>query len=286
MTVVFYDEGMYPSGSANGQVAAGRPELVSQGLALVSQPRPGDEVLARTADGVLVVRPSGGTIRGVHWGEDDGESGAPASADILNPEAVRRFIELTHEAYYREFKDCFGSTVLGFFTDEPSILGRNAGDMFPWTRGFAELFAAAGGDAASLAPLFRRQIGFQYLPESVWPECREENGALFCRGRRYGAVLGPGDMFPGVPHDVSAIEPDCRCDPPQPDLRAARFVRSGTQCWLLVNEGEGDVETVLTLPTDKPVGSYDLWTGKAVSAPQALTALSFLKIRIDSPSGL
>ena len=468
MTVVFYDEGMYPSGSANGQVVAGHPELASQGLALAPQPLPGDEVLARTADGVLTVRPSGGTIRGVHWGEDDGEPGAPLSADILNPDAVRRFIELTHEAYYREFKDYFGSTVLGFFTDEPSVLGRNTGGMVPWTRGFAELFTASGGDLSGLAalfrgeenqdtrlyrdlilkrenevyygalsawceahgvalmghpdrsddiereryfhipgqdlvyrfvapergglsgdhstmakcsadaarlmgrrrnsnecfgacnrddkpwyltggdikwfldwlavrgvnlfiphafyysvagkrkderppdvgphsiwwphygqwslymrrlsclmtdadlhadvavlcrnrelapelvsPLFQRQTGFQYLPESVWPECREENGALFCRGRRYGAVLGPGGLFPGVPHDVSAIEPDCRCDPAQPDLRAARFVRGGTECWLLVNEGEEEIETALTLPTDKPAGSYDLWTGRA-----------------------
>ena len=32
MTVVLYDEGMYPSGSANGMVTAGRPDLVSQGI--------------------------------------------------------------------------------------------------------------------------------------------------------------------------------------------------------------------------------------------------------------
>ena len=466
MTVVFYDEGMYPSGSANGQVVIGHPELASQGLVLVSQPRSGDEVLARMADGVLAVRPSGGTIRGVHWGEDDGEPGAPASADILNPEAVHRFIQLTHEAYYREFKDYFGGTVLGFFTDEPGILGRNTSDMFPWTRGFAGLFTAAGGDLADLAalfrgeenegirlyrrmllerenevyygalsawctahgvalmghpdqsddierercfhipgqdlvyrfvapergglsgahstmakcsadaarlmgcrrnanecfgacnrednpwhlpgedikwfldwlavrgvnlfiphafyysiagkrkderppdvgphsiwwphygqwslymrrlsflmtdidlhtdvavlcrnrelapelvaPLFRQQIGFQYIPESVWPECREENGVLLCRGRRYSTVLGPENMFPGVPHEVPAVAPDCRCASPQPDLRVARFVRDRTECWLLVNEGEEDIETDLTLPTDRSLGSYDLWTG-------------------------
>lgn len=475
MTVVFYDEGMYPSGSANGQVVAGHPELASQGLVLVPQPRPGDEVLARTAEGVLAVRPSGGTIRGVHWGEDDGDPGAPASADILNPEAVRRFIQLTHEAYYRDFKDYFGSTVLGFFTDEPAILGRNTGNMFPWTRGFAGLFTAAGGELANLAalfrreenedtrlywrmllerenevyygalsawcashgvalmghpdqsddiererwfhipgqdlvyrfvspergglngndstmakcgadaarlmgcrrnanecfgacnrdgnpwhlpgedikwfldwlavrgvnlfiphafyysiagkrrderppdvgphsiwwphygqwslymrrlsclmtdidlhadttvlcrnrelvpemvaPLFERQIGFQYIPESVWPECREEDGVLLCRGRRYSAVLGPENMFPGVPHGISAVAPDCRCDPAQPDLRAARFIRAGAECWLLVNEGEGDIETDLTLPTDKPLGRYDLWTGKMSRFPGKL----------------
>ena len=465
MKVVFYDEGMYPSGSANGQVVAGHPELASLGLALVAQTRPDDEVLADVGENMLVARPSGGTIRGIHWGEDDGEPDAPPSADILNPAAVRRFIQLTHEAYYREFKDYLGSTVLGFFTDEPGILGRNVHDMFPWTRGFAADFTAAGGNLAGLtalfhgeenrdtrlyrrmllerenevfygmlsswceehgialmghpgesddieqeryfhipgqdlvyrfaapehggissvhstmakcsadaarlmrrrrnsnecfgacsrdggwhlpgedikwfldwlavrgvnlfiphafyysiagkrkderppdvgphsiwwphydqwslymrrlsflmtdaelhaetavlcgtgnllpervAPLFQNQISFQYLPESVWGECQEEHGTLVCRGMRFRAVLGPADRFPGVPHEASAVEPDCRCNPPQPDLRAARFTRAGVECWLLVNEGEEPIEAELALPTESPIGQYDLWNG-------------------------
>ena len=93
-------------------------------------------------------------MRGLHWGEDDGEKNAPLTADILNPEAVHRFVQLTHEAYYREVKEYFGSTIIGFFTDEPSILGRNVSGMFPWTHGFAEIFRRAGGNAANLAALF------------------------------------------------------------------------------------------------------------------------------------
>ena len=151
MTVVLYDEGMYPSGSANGMVTAGRPDLVSQGITLVSKSQPGDEVLAETPKGVLVVRRSGGTIRGIHWGEDDGEPNAPESADILNPEVVQRFIGLTHDAYYRELKEYFGNTIIGFFTDEPSILGRNVEKMFPWTKGFAQLFTEAGGKLENLS---------------------------------------------------------------------------------------------------------------------------------------
>lgn len=69
MTVVLYDEGMYPSGSANGMVTADRPDLVSQGITLVNKSQPGDEVLTKTPKGILVVRKSGGTIRGIHWGE-------------------------------------------------------------------------------------------------------------------------------------------------------------------------------------------------------------------------
>ncbi len=156
MKVVFYDEGMYPSGSACGQVVQGHPEYASRGLALTGEALPGDRVLAETPEGLLVERFSGGTIRGIHYGEDDGEPDAPPSADLLCPEAVERFVTLTHEAYYRAFAPYFGSTVIGFFTDEPSILGRNApADLQPWTAGFAEIFQAAGGQLSGLTALFR-----------------------------------------------------------------------------------------------------------------------------------
>lgn len=154
MTVVLYDEGMYPSGSAGGQVVAGHPELASRGLGLVDTPLPDDHVLVRTSRGVLVERFSHGTLRGIHFGEDDGEPNAPLTADILNPDAVSRFIALTHEAYYREFSAFFGTTIIGFFTDEPSILGRNVAGLVPWTRGFDRIFREAGGQLAGLAGLF------------------------------------------------------------------------------------------------------------------------------------
>ena len=154
MKIVLYDEGMYPSGSAGGQVVRDHPEWASRGIAWTEQLRSGDRVLCKTASGMLVERFSGGTIRGIHYGEDDGEPDAPASADILNPEAVERFVELTHEAYWREFREFFGSTIIGFFTDEPSILGRNVSDLQPWTKGFGELFHAAGGRLEGLRALF------------------------------------------------------------------------------------------------------------------------------------
>ena len=102
MKIVLYDEGMYPSGSASGLVVKDHPELASEGITLTQTVLPGDELLAQAENGALVVRKSGGTMRGLHWGEDDGEKNAPKTADILNPAAVSRFIELTHETYYRE----------------------------------------------------------------------------------------------------------------------------------------------------------------------------------------
>lgn len=477
MKVVLYDEGMYPSGSANGQVVGGNPKLASQGISLVDMIQPGDQVLAETERGVLVVRKSGGTIRGVHYGEDDGEPYAPPSADILNPAAVRRFIQLTHEAYYRELNEFFGSTIIGFFTDEPSILGRNVKNMFPWTEGFSQLFTEAGGKLSNLVALFlgaengdtrlyrkmlleregevyygalsrwcsshgialmghpersddieveryfhipgqdmvlrwvapekggvegpdstmgkcsadsarlmgrrrnsnecfgacnrdgnpwqlsggdikwyldwlavrgvnlfiphafyysiegkrrderppdvgpnsiwwphyqqwalymrrlsclmtdarlcahtavlcknrdlrpeavksllERQVGFQYLPEGFWKDCKEENGALICGEYHYRSVLGETDVFPTVPHPpVEQLVPDCRCDPAQAELRVCRFIRAGCECWFLVNEGANAIRTRMELPTELPIGQYDLWSGVACRLDTART---------------
>lgn len=468
MSIVLYDEGMYPSGSANGQVVDGHPEFASQGLALVQDAAMGDTVLAATEKGLLVVRKSGGTIRGIHYGEDDGEPNAPASADILNPKAVDRFIDLTHNAYYAELEQYFGNTIIGFFTDEPSILGRNVDGMMPWTEGFADVFTAAGdniehlsglftddenkdvllyrrlilarekdayytrlsnwceqhgialmghpeasddietercfhvpgqdlvlrwvapetggicgkhstmakcsADAARIwgrrrnsnecfgacnrdgnpwqlsggdikwyldwlavrgvnlfiphafyysiqgkrkderppdvgphsiwwphynkwavymqrlsclmtnaqlcadvavlcknqnlkpevvAPLFEKQIGFQYLPESVWDSCEISDGGLLWNGRRYTAVLGSAQQFEVTNHSLAQITRDCVCGEEQPDLRVAHFIRCGTECWFLVNEGNAPIKTEMTLPTQEHLGWYDLWSGQS-----------------------
>lgn len=224
MTVVLYDEGMYPSGSAGGQVVDGHPELRSVGLAQVSEPAAGDTVLCQTPTGFLVERPSGGTIRGLHWGEDDGEPYAPPSADILNPAAVDRFISLTHEAYYRELKEWFGTTIIGFFTDEPSILGRNVQDMQPWTHGFAEDFAAAGGKIENLAALFAGQKN---------PDTERYHRMLLERESRvyYGKLsdwcAGHGIALMGHPHQSDDIEVERYFHIPGQDL-ALRWVAPET----------------------------------------------------------
>jgi len=98
---------------------------------------------------------SGGTIRGIHFGEDDGEPFAPPSADLLNADAIAKFIELTHERYYQVLKDYFGNTVIAMFTDEPCILGRNhKKGLIPWTDDFIECFKSLGNDVKDLPALW------------------------------------------------------------------------------------------------------------------------------------
>lgn len=179
MKVVLYDEGMYPSGSAHGMVVEREPEYASRGIILLDEEQaaarlaeePGAETIVRLPDGCRILYGfTGGTIRGIHFGEDDGEPGAPKAADILNPGAVDLFIQLTHDRYYQELKEYFGTTVIAFFTDEPSALGRNAGQYRPWVKGLEKELEAAGGCPGELAALFgdtgKRVAGREDLTET------------------------------------------------------------------------------------------------------------------------
>ena len=44
-----------------------------------------------------------------------------AYTDLLNAGASEKFVEMTHEAYYRALAPHFGKTLVGFFDDEPNI---------------------------------------------------------------------------------------------------------------------------------------------------------------------
>lgn len=158
MKVVLYDEGMYPSGSAKGAVVKNHPEYASVGIRLVKEEDAKGEIITHFDDGMcLDFTFTGGTIRGIHFGEDDGEAGAPPSADILNPDAVDEFIHLTHDRYYKELSEYFGTTIIAFFTDEPSAIGRNAEQYREWYPGLDKELLAAGASLTELRDLFEKK---------------------------------------------------------------------------------------------------------------------------------
>ncbi len=144
MKVVLYDEAMYPSGSAHGMVVKENPAYAARGIRLY----PKDTVLtatqrlvAKNQEYAIIEDFTGGTIRGVHPGEDDGEENAPPAANLLDQSAMEAFIRLTHEKYYSALKPHFGKTVIGMFTDEPSPTGRNVHpDTRAWTKELDRLF--------------------------------------------------------------------------------------------------------------------------------------------------
>jgi len=136
MKVILYDEGMYPSGSSNGQVVASNPAFACRGLVRVLLPseaspklEAGWQLLSIALDHAgqrfaVIEGPIAAVIRGLHYvGEGPAEQSPPA-ADLLNPAATQRFIALVYDRYAACVGDHFGSTVLGIFTDEPSLIGR------------------------------------------------------------------------------------------------------------------------------------------------------------------
>ena len=85
--------------------------------------------------------------------------------DVFNPEAVDRFLEVTHARYAKALEGHVGTTVPAIFTDEPHMKGKHT------------LPNAAGGTSATLAytddmdDTFRAMYGvalLDILPELIW----------------------------------------------------------------------------------------------------------------------
>ncbi|MDI9470566.1 MAG: hypothetical protein QM296_10210 [Bacillota bacterium] len=88
-----------------------------------------------------------------------------AYVDSLNPQAIRRFIEITHERYKEVVGEHFGTTCPAIFTDEPQFSRKNrlatAADTTPVTIPWSDDFPED----------FRRRHGrdlLERLPEYVW----------------------------------------------------------------------------------------------------------------------
>lgn len=85
--------------------------------------------------------------------------------DTLNPKAIQRFIEITHEAYKKAVGDEFGKTVPAIFTDEPQFVHKqalpfaasNADVLLPWTPDFDGTYEKAYGISI-----------IKHLPELFW----------------------------------------------------------------------------------------------------------------------
>ncbi|MBR7041163.1 MAG: hypothetical protein IKI24_04900 [Clostridia bacterium] len=182
MLAWLYDEDRWPSGTAGGKVTAKDPAFAMQMLVLTVTPCAGDDGSktpgpgngqrsARQENGIFLAaydvklngdgrlvsyrrigenEPAEGTkwyAYQEHAAEDPWFNGRPY-ADTLSTDAVRTFIDITHEAYYRELKNDFGSTVPSIFTDEPKAARKRPlafpGDtenvVFPWTWELPDLF--------------------------------------------------------------------------------------------------------------------------------------------------
>ncbi|SDU29506.1 hypothetical protein SAMN05444156_3127 [Verrucomicrobium sp. GAS474] len=205
MWVMLYDEGMYPSGSASGQVVARNPAFRTRGL-LCSAAGGGERegravaVAARRSGEKVVIREAylDAVVRGLHYvGDEDapapGEEEPPA-ADLLNPDAVRCFIEVVYDRFHAELGEYFGNTIKAIFTDEPHPLSRcrtqdakpGSGEFLEWLgkrlgRDFTPHLPALWFNDEPDAALHRREYAeavaarmdeTYYLPLSRWCAAR------------------------------------------------------------------------------------------------------------------
>ena len=170
MKAYLYDENNWPSGPADAMVFEGHPEFrmsgarVTERFDLTPKSDPGreievgDELIAVVAVPLEGEEPAGFPERAINlaetvehgrlqWvpsrGEGDWRVYVIARRwtnntffgpylDTLNKDAVKRFMDLTHEKYAEWFADEFGATVDGIFTDEPNM-NFSPGDCVPWT---------------------------------------------------------------------------------------------------------------------------------------------------------
>ncbi|MBO5326978.1 MAG: hypothetical protein J6A84_02525 [Clostridia bacterium] len=88
-----------------------------------------------------------------------------AYVDTLNPKAIQKFLEVTHDRYFEKVGDEFGKTIPSIFTDEPqsarkSTLGfaeSRQNVRLPWTDDLEESYQAAYGESL-----------LEHLPELLW----------------------------------------------------------------------------------------------------------------------
>lgn len=75
------------------------------------------------------------------------EKGSDKIVDYLDPTAVRKFIAMTHEKYYKRFGKYFGNTLVGTFFDEPTLYRENGRC---WTKDYNEKFEKKYGFSPDL----------------------------------------------------------------------------------------------------------------------------------------
>ncbi len=113
LVVWLYDEHGYPSGAAGGLVLAENRQYEAQELAF-------DVSLADP----LILRPA---YEYTH--ASNNYHAARRYVNLLDDRATQCFIAKTHEAYAQRLEPFFGRTIQAMFTDEPSLIAVNLGQI-------------------------------------------------------------------------------------------------------------------------------------------------------------
>ena len=179
-----YDEDRWASGAAGGMVTR---DPACRAWILYLHAHSG--AAHPTSFGFWSARLDGAVARNLHRGDPEpGETRfeifaeeEPCSAwfngytylDVLNPEAVKRFIEVTYERYRQELGTDFGRAVPAIFTDEPHYWRYANLVPLPWPG------AADAAWTPRLPELFRERFGYdlaEHLPELFY-DCPERSSS-------------------------------------------------------------------------------------------------------------
>lgn len=172
LKICLYDEWWFPSGSAGGLLKKFYPKACAKRL---------DKIEYIVENSINIELPDGAIMAAVAMNENTLERIDLSSSiendrliwkccekdwklmiftcvqddwdrvDYLNPAAVQKFIELTHEVYYENFKEYFSEVIDSAFYDEPQFYGPG-GRM--WTENFNEKFIKKYGPEVNPALLY------------------------------------------------------------------------------------------------------------------------------------
>jgi hypothetical protein len=159
-----YDEDTWPSGFAGGAVRAKGREYWAKYL-LMESVAPGDLQLKEHSLALFAARKTEAGLTDFRRISHDQATTTTADAilhiywdtgyyvDLLSEKVVRTFLDEQYEPYRREFKEHFGKTIPGVFTDEPAFVEYGI-DGLPYTDGFFDRFAEKWGyDVRDFLPL-------------------------------------------------------------------------------------------------------------------------------------
>ena len=113
LVVWLYDEDGYPSGAAGGLVIGENRAFEATELAYDP-----------SQDDPFIIRPAY-----EHSHASNNFHAARRCANLIDDRAIRCFISKTHEAYRQRLESHFGHTIQATFTDEPSLMAVNIGQL-------------------------------------------------------------------------------------------------------------------------------------------------------------